>query len=97
MANGRPKLAIQWHPNARQAYLESLAYIAAQDQHVADLVALRVEQTLDLIASQPGLGTSVRPSGRRRFAIPKTGHVLEYYVVQTKVKIVRWARQARKA
>ena len=95
MANEKPKRAIRWQPRAQRTFFESITYIATQDRSAAELVALRTAQALDLIAAQPGIGTAVRLSKRRRFVIPKTGHVLEYLVQDNEIKIVRWVRQSR--
>jgi plasmid stabilization system protein ParE len=71
-------------------------YIAMQDQQAADLVGKRVDKALAMIAAQPGIGTLVR-SQRRRFPVPRTGHVIEYHVTKNEIRITRWARQARKS
>ncbi|GJI95238.1 type II toxin-antitoxin system RelE/ParE family toxin [Duganella vulcania] len=94
---GSGSLRVRWLPSARKAYSRSIVYIAEQDRRAADLVAERVEKALDMIALQPGMGTPVSRLGRRRFPIPRTGHVIEYYVANDEVRVTRWARQTRKS
>jgi len=83
-------------PSAERSYSESLDYIAAQDARAAMLVIDRLKAALVLLAAQPGIGTMVGTRGRRRFAIPKTGHLIEYRVIYNEIKIIRWARHSRK-
>ena len=60
-------LPVRWMPEAEAAYLGSLAYIAAQDQHAADLVTQRVERVLTVIQAQPDIGTLAKRGGETVF------------------------------
>jgi plasmid stabilization system protein ParE len=84
-------------PSAEAAYFRSLQYIAEQDEQAADLVIERVDKSLALIVAQPEIGTPTSTHGRRRFPIPKTGHVIEYRVTKKEIRITRWARHTRKS
>ncbi|WP_082491746.1 type II toxin-antitoxin system RelE/ParE family toxin [Duganella sp. Leaf126] len=90
-------LPVRWMPSAAHAYSESLDYIAAQDAHAAARIIERVKAALAVIAAQPAIGTSLGAHGRRRFAIPRTGHLIEYRVMHHEIKIIRWARQRRRS
>ena len=83
---------LDWAPHARAAYRETIARIAADDPAAADLVRERVERALESIATYPGLGTPGHRRNERRFAVPKTGHVLHYRIVRGAVRIVLWYR-----
>ncbi|NRR33676.1 type II toxin-antitoxin system RelE/ParE family toxin [Oxalobacteraceae bacterium] len=91
-----PKLLIRWSPAAIKSYYASLAHIEMQDDHTAKLIAQRVNRALDILSSQPGLGTPVPRSFSRRFAIPNTGHMIEYRVRGIELWISRWMRQTRR-
>ena len=86
--------SVRWLPSARKAYTQSITYIASQDQQASMLVGQRVEKALLLISAQPEIGTPTR-AGRRRYPVPKTGHILEYYIASNEVRITRWARHSR--
>ena len=72
-----------------------MAYILSQDRVSADLVLTRLHAALDAIALHPGIGTPTRTRSTRRFAIPKTGHTIEYRVSAEEIVIVRWIRDVR--
>lgn len=84
-------------PGARQAYLETLPYIAIQDPAAAEQVRRRVEHALAQLAAFPALGTPAPRRGERRFAVPKTGHVVTYRISRSALRIQAWyrARQHR--
>jgi plasmid stabilization system protein ParE len=83
---------LEWAPCALDAYLATLAKIAEEDPHTADLVRERVERALALIQSHPGLGTLVLRRGERRFPIAITGHVINYRVLRYAIRIQLWYR-----
>jgi plasmid stabilization system protein ParE len=82
-------------PRALEAYLETLARIADDDPRTADLVRQRVERALALIGAQPGIGTPAIRRGERRFPIPKTGHVINYRVLRSAIRVQLWYRARR--
>jgi len=87
---------LNWSAQAQHSYSHTLEYIGSQDSHAADLVAQRVSKALAILLFQPEIGTVADRRGLRRFAIPNTGHVIDYRVVKNELRIIRWARQARK-
>ena len=93
-----PAKRLEWSRRALDAYLASLERIAEEDPRSADLVRERVERALELICGQPGLGTPAQRTGERRFAVPKTGHVIHYRAFRNRIRIRVWyrARQSMK-
>jgi plasmid stabilization system protein ParE len=73
-----------------------LRHIGAQDTVAANQMMRRVEQALAVLATQPGIGTLTLAPGRRSFPIPRTGHTIDYRVVQVELRILHWARQTRR-
>jgi len=69
--------------------------IAAQDPHTSVVLRQRVEKIIDLLLTQPSIGTPVAGGAAWRFPIPHTGHTIEYMVADGKLKITRWYRQTR--
>jgi plasmid stabilization system protein ParE len=65
MPERRAAKPLEWLPSARAAYLETLEHIARDDPRAAGLVAQRVEKSLALIRSMPGLGTPTATTSRR--------------------------------
>ena len=90
-------LAIVWSAQARNQYLASLQRIANEDPMTADLVQKRVEKSLQLLCDFPDMGTSAPLPGVPSCPVPKTGHSLDYRVVQDQIRIQRWYRQRQSA
>lgn len=91
------KLAVHWSLRAQCSLDETMAHIDAQDVSTGRLVLQRLHTALDLIATQPEIGTRINQRRTRRFAIPKTGHSIDYLVKFNEILVVRWARQRRKS
>lgn len=81
-----------WSARASAAFDRTLAFIAADDPLTAETVLARVDRSIELICSQPGLGTPTATPGVRRYPIPRTGHVITYRVIRGEVRILRWYR-----
>ena len=83
----------EWAPSARKAFLRTLDRIAAEDPKTAALVAERVAHSLELIETNPVMGTPVQGSRVRRYPVPRTGHAFNYLELDGMIRIVRWFRQ----
>ena len=66
--------------------------IAEEDPFTARHFMARVERSLSMIVSQPGIGTPAVRRGERRYPIPNTGHVVNYRVTRSAVRIRLWYR-----
>ncbi len=82
-------------PSARRAYLRSLEYIANEDANTARLVAERVAHSLELIETNPQMGTPAQGGRVRRYPVPRAGHGFDYRESVGGIKILRWYRQAQ--
>ena|SRR5438874_8741807 len=91
-APANPEKQLEWSASASSAYLATLAYIAAQDPLTAETFKARVDRALADIAAFPAIGTPAARKGERRFAVPNTGHVLNYRVLRETIRIQRWSR-----
>ncbi|MBV6322408.1 type II toxin-antitoxin system RelE/ParE family toxin [Duganella violaceipulchra] len=89
------KLAIRWSSAARRSLDQTIAHINEQDVSAGELILLRLQNALDVIVAQPGIGTPTDRRDTRRFPIPKTGHTIDYRVRQSEIMVTRWARQRR--
>jgi plasmid stabilization system protein ParE len=87
---------IEWTVRALLSYHGTLHHIAEQDESTLALFEQRVMRALSLLASQPGIGTPGTRQGIRMFAMPKTGHTVEYRAQDGILLILRWYRQRRK-
>jgi plasmid stabilization system protein ParE len=87
---------LEWSPRAWNAYCATLAFIAEDDPFAAQKVKERVERALEQLAAFPGIGTPALPRGVRRFAIPRTGHVINYRMTRRAVRIHAWYRARQK-
>ena len=92
MAAAGPAKRLEWAPRALEAYLATLARIADEDPFTAQQFVERVERSLAVILSQPGIGTPATRRGERRYPIPNTGHVINYQVTRNAVRIQLWYR-----
>lgn len=92
MPAAAPEKRLEWAPRALDAYIATLARIAEQDPFTARQFMERVERSLSLILSQPGIGTPATRRGERRYPIPNTGHVINYRVSRSAIRIRLWYR-----
>jgi plasmid stabilization system protein ParE len=83
---------LEWHPSALRAFQETLAHIAQDDPHTADVVLARTKRTIALIQAHPSLGTPTPRRAERRYPVPNSGHVLHYRVTRNAIRIVLWYR-----
>ena len=87
------KRLLEWARPARTAYEATLERIANEDPFTAEVFKARVENSVALVLSQPGLGTPGIIPGRRVHVVPRTGHSFGYRVTAKAIIIVRWFRQ----
>ena len=87
------KRRLEWTPFARAAYEASIAYIAEDDPITAQSVQTRAAKSLELLATQPGMGTPGKLAGRRVYPIPRIGYSINYRVTADAIIIDRWYRQ----
>jgi len=73
-----------------------MARVDSQDPETAAKIFQRTQKALDILLAYPDLGTPVAGKGIRRFAIPNTGHSIEYQVTQGQLRITQWMRQTRR-
>ena len=92
MSAAAPEKRLEWAPRALEAYLSTLRRIAEEDPFTARHFMERVERSLSMIVSQPGIGTPAIRRGERRYPIPNTGHVVNYRVTRSAVRIRLWYR-----
>ena len=90
------ELSIVWSASAQKAFLDTLKRIESEDIGTARLVFQRVEKSMSLLTIQPGMGTFTAMPGVRRFAIPQTGHSVNYRIVHGELRILRWYRQRQR-
>ena len=87
-----PSKPPKWSARAFTAFEKTLIHIAADDMFTAETVLARVDRSVTLIQSQPGIGTPTATPGVRRYPIPATGHVITYRFVKGELRILRWFR-----
>jgi plasmid stabilization system protein ParE len=95
MPERRAAKPLEWLASARAAYLETLEYIARENEHAARQVAQRVDRSLATIQTMPMIGTPTAAPGVRRYPIPNTGHVVNYRITSTRIILQRWYRARR--
>lgn len=86
-------LSIIWSASAQKAFLNTLERIENEDIGTARLVLQRVEKSMSLLTIQPGIGTFTAMPGVRRYAIPQTGHSINFRVMHGELRVLRWYRQ----
>lgn len=86
---------LDWSAGALDAYLSTLARIAADDPFTARHFADRVHQSLATILAHPFIGTPATRGGERRYPISVTGHVINYRVSPETIRIQVWYRARR--
>ena len=67
--------------------------IADEDVGAASKLEMRVARSLALLQLQPGIGSPSVLAGRRVYAIPNTGHNVNYRVTLETIIVLRWYRQ----
>jgi plasmid stabilization system protein ParE len=86
-------LTVVWSASAQSAFFASLEKIENEDAGAARLIIQRVDKSINLIAAHPNLGTFTAMTGVRRYAIPNTGHTINYRIAHGELRILRWYRQ----
>jgi len=86
---------LEWAAGAIDAYLSTLSRIAAEDPFTAREFAERVEQSLNAIARYPFIGTPAARRGERRHPVPGTGHIINYRITRTAIRVQLWYRGRR--
>lgn len=92
MAAGAHARRLEWAAEALDAYLSTVARIAAEDPFTARQFVERVQGSLAAIAAHPFIGTPATRRGERRYPVPGTGHVINYRVTRSAVRIQIWYR-----
>lgn len=95
MAADAPARRLEWAAGALDAYLSTVARIAADDPFTARQFVERVQQALAAIVAHPFIGTPATRRGERRFPVPGTGHVINYRVTRSAIRIQLWYRARR--
>jgi plasmid stabilization system protein ParE len=93
VADSVHSLAVVWSASAQKAFFSTLEKIENEDVGTARLIIQRVDKSITLITAQPSIGTFTAMTGVRRYAIPNTGHAINYRVVHGELRILRWFRQ----
>ncbi len=77
--------------------LEALrAYIAQENPTAAEPVGVRIERTVSLSATQPGMGRPGRIPGTRELVVSGTPYIIPYRVRGQTIEILRVFHTARK-
>ena len=90
--SGASARRLDWGRRALDAYVSTLVHIASGDRRSAYLVEERVDRALELILAHPGIGSPGPRRNERTFAIPNTGHVVDYRIHVGSIRITRWYR-----
>ena len=88
----RVKRRLDWTKTAQRQYLEQLAWIAERNAVAASAAQRRIEHSLELIQSHPGIGTPDKRK-RRRHPVPRTPFTLYYRVKRSSIQILRVLHQ----
>ena len=91
MSGGSAK-RLDWGRRALDAYVSTLIHIASADRRSAYLVEERVDRALALILAHPGIGSPSPRRNERIFAIPNTGHIVDYRIHAGSIRVMRWYR-----
>ena len=88
----RAKKRLDWTQTARHQYLDQLGWIAERNPVAAENVQSRIEHSLELIRSDPALGTPDKKK-RRRHAVPHTPFTVYYRIKQSSIQVLRVLHQ----
>lgn len=84
----RAKRRLDWTQIARRQYLGQLAWITERNPTAAQGLQRRVEHSLDLIQTDPALGTPDKEK-RRRHPVPHTPFTIYYRIKRSGIQILR--------
>lgn len=87
MAAGAPARRLEWAAGALDAYLATVALIAAEDPFTARQFVERVQKSLAAILAHPFIGTPATRLGERRYPLPGTGHAINYRVKHNAIRV----------
>ncbi len=88
----RAKKRLDWTQTARRQYLDHLGWIAARNPIAAENVQNRIEHSLELIQSDPAIGTPDKKK-RRRHPVPHTPFTVYYRIKRSVVQVLRILHQ----
>ncbi len=83
-------------PRATRDLAEIQSYIRADNEHAAKAVALRLRDSLKLIASRPDLGRMHPNSPIREWSVPGLPYLIPYRIRGDVVEILRIFHTSRK-
>ncbi|WP_404788913.1 type II toxin-antitoxin system RelE/ParE family toxin [Altericista sp. CCNU0014] len=82
-------MPIVWLSVAVQDVLRIRTYIADRDPSSAKDVALRIDKSVNLLATMPNVGRPGRIFGTRELAVQKTPFLVVYRVQNERVEVLR--------
>jgi plasmid stabilization system protein ParE len=88
----RAKRRLDWTQTARRQYLDQLAWIAERNLIAAQGVQRHIEHSLDLIQSDPAIGTPDKKK-RRRHPVPRTPFTIYYRIKRSSIQVLRVLHQ----
>jgi plasmid stabilization system protein ParE len=87
---------LSWTPSALAEYERTLSFIATDDPLSAERIKERTERALATVLAFPHIGALGARRGERRLPIPNTGHVLNYRVLRSEIRVQSWYRARRR-
>jgi len=88
----RAKRRLDWTQTAQRQYLDHLGWIAERNLIAAQGIQRRIEHSLDLIQTDPAIGTPDKKK-RRRHPVPRTPFTIYYRIKRSSIQILRVLRQ----
>lgn len=89
---------ILWQPKALADFTDHIGYIAQRNEQSARVIAERIDQSIQLLATRPKIGRKGRVEGTHEFSIPKSHYIIAYALTENErtLNILRIIHSARK-
>ena len=89
-------MRVVWNQRAKNDLIRLQEFIAETDPGRADLVARRIRDSSDSLATFPQLGRVGRSPETRELVVPRTPYIVIYWVVGDVVEILRVVHGAQR-
>jgi len=81
-------MRVVWSRRALQHLAELRRYIARDDPRAAQRVAVRIVESVDLLAVHPHMGRAGRVIGTRELVVPDTPYIIPYRVKEGRLELI---------
>ena len=81
-------MKVVWSPRATRHLVSLREYIEKDSEQNAAVVARRILDAIDLLATQPAMGRPGRVPGTRELVVPNTPYIIPYRIRHERLELI---------